>query len=444
MLSTTAHHPGMSFTQYQLGHQKAMSNKIESITPRRNQTDVRSLREPVVLRQRFPAQSENGNDINDIEQSQFDKDVSCQSTSRARSSAFKPDMSLQAIARAALPGNLEYTEIPAEPEKLHSEDSSSDEDARLPKRRKVTSLTNDSQKYNSFNELRQHESSLSTFGWSNTASIDTFRSPGLDLMALDRADDASPRPFQRAPVAPMMSNMCIKRLFTAVTAISALNEDNADCSNTVVTIHDNANMIPARPHDPRNFSEVVQRMRSAYVAYHSTTEPKWQRWIIDPSNSNGPPIREKKARRHDTRSGVVYIEHDGPNFSPTWHYRTTHGLDKKICTVNDIPNLVAAAYCDPRYTNEKQLFSTLTNDYSGVREQDIRFCLAGIRADRVSAENNPSPTCPDGDEASQVPPVSPLGHPSACPGNDFSSSAYLSPVTNFADISQSATAGFGT
>ena len=87
--------------------------------------------------------------------------------------------------------------------------------------------------------------------------------------------------------------------------------------------------------------------------------------------------------------------------------------------------------------------------------------MAGIRADRIFAENNPSPTYRDGDEASQVPPVSPRGHPGACLGNHFSGSAYLSPplsqgggsptVMNSADISRSAsarrvpaTAGFGT
>jgi hypothetical protein len=107
---------------------------------------------------------------------------------------------------------------------------------------------------------------------------------------------------------------------------------------------------------------------------------------------------------------------------------------------------VATAYCDPRYTNEKRLISTLIHDYSGVRKENIAWCMAGIRAEGVYAETIQISARPEGDEVAKEPTVSMQGDVGASPGNDFSSSAYLSPpishgegspnVMDSADISQ--------
>jgi hypothetical protein len=171
MLSNTAH-PGMSFTQCQHGQQKATSDKTDIITTSRSQADVPSLRQPVVLHKRFTAQSETDSDISYVEESESDRGVSRWSTSRARSSASTPDMSLQTIARAALPGNPENTGRLAETERLHSEDSSSDDDTWLPKRRKVTAPAEDDRNHNSFDELRQHALSVYTSESPSIANLD--------------------------------------------------------------------------------------------------------------------------------------------------------------------------------------------------------------------------------------------------------------------------------
>lgn len=355
----------MSFTQCQWGQQKAVSDKSQCITPRRIRTDVRSLREPVVPQKKLTAQSEIDGDISDSDDSEFERDVLRRSVPKARYSALTRDSSLKAIARAALPGNPEYTEILAEREKLHSENNDSDNDGRLPKRRKVTSLARDGQNHNSFDGPRQQASSFYTFASPIVANLDNSRSPGSGPELLNGADGKSSRQFRRASITPMMANMDSAKHFTAATPISAFNEDSTDKSSTpVVAIHDDIDMIPG------GSPKIVEQMRSAYFAKHSAAEPIGYRWITDPSNPKGPPVRENPRRRKN-RNDTVYMKYNRLNLSLTWYFCDVLGAVKKICTVEHIPELVAKAYSDPTYTNEEQLISTLTNEYSGLRKEDI-------------------------------------------------------------------------
>jgi hypothetical protein len=131
--------------------------------------------------------------------------------------------------------------------------------------------------------------------------------------------------------------------------------------------------------EPKTFEVVLQNMRLAFHAKNSATRPSCHRWIRVPGdpNPNTPPVRENKLRP-GAQVDNVFLGYNGPHVSPTWRLRDVYGQIKKIVIVDDIPNLVATAYCDPGYRDFPGMVSKLAADYSGIRRVDISWCMAGV------------------------------------------------------------------
>jgi hypothetical protein len=131
--------------------------------------------------------------------------------------------------------------------------------------------------------------------------------------------------------------------------------------------------------EPKTFEVVLQNMRLAFHAKNSSTRPSCHRWIRAPGdpNPNTPPVRENKLRP-GAQVDNVFLGYNGPHVAPTWRLRDVYGQIKKIVIVDDIPNLVATAYCDPGYRDFSGMASKLATDYSGIRRIDISWCMAGV------------------------------------------------------------------
>jgi hypothetical protein len=403
-LSETVH-PGTSFTTRHQRQQKAMSNRAQSISPRQSQTCVPSLRQPVILPKRSTPHNETDSELSDADDLEIDYYALRRSTSIVRNSTLTREGSLHPTG-ATLPQNLERTQFLDETEKLQSDASGYDSDTPLAKRRKVSATAADDEDCRSFDEVEQNKSSFYTSCSSNPANLEASQSP------------LSPGPFHRAPIAPMMPNMSFT--VPGMSAISAQSENNNDNSNErVIAVLNNVDTIPARPHEPRIFSKIVEQMRKSFIAKDSTSGPSVFRWITDPSSPNGPPIPEKA----QLREGTVYRDNT-PNMPPAW--RTSSG-NRRICTVEDIPNIVARVYCSPQYINQKHLISTLLQDFSGICDEDVTSCLAGVSVRRASTKEKPVTPRPDGDESAPVLLVSTQLDTGDAPANDCSSSTYMSP-----------------
>jgi hypothetical protein len=83
-------------------------------------------------------------------------------------------------------------------------------------------------------------------------------------------------------------------------------------------------------------------------------------------------------QRPTTQVDDIFLGYNGPHVEPTWRLRDVYGQIKKIVIVDDIPNLVATAYCDPGYKDFSGMVSKLVSDYSGIRRLDITWCMAGV------------------------------------------------------------------
>jgi hypothetical protein len=143
--------------------------------------------------------------------------------------------------------------------------------------------------------------------------------------------------------------------------------------------------------EPKTFEVVLQKMRLAFHAKNSTTRPSCHRWIRAPGdpNPNTPPIRENRVRP-GAQVDNVFLGCNGPRVAPAWRLRDVYGQIKKIVIVDDIPNLVATAYCDPGYKDFSGMASKLAADYSGIRRLDISWCMAGVSR-RKRIESFPQP-----------------------------------------------------
>lgn len=340
---------------------------------------------------------------------------------------------------AALPQNPERTQFPDETEKLQSDACGYDSDTPLAKRRKVSATAADDEDCRCFDEVEQNKSSFYTSCSANPANLEASQSPLSESETTNIVNNTSPGSFHRAPIAPMMPNMSFT--VPGMSVISAQSENNKDNSNeTVIAVLNNVDTLPARPHEPLILSKIVEQMRRSFIAQDSNSGPSVFRWIIDPSSPNGPPSPENAQHRE----GTVYRD-TTPNMPPAW--RTSFG-NRRICTVEDIPNIVARVYCSPQYISPKHLISTLLQDYSGIYEEDVTSCLAGVSVKRASTEEKPVTPRPNGDESAPVLLVSNQLDTGDAPANDCSSSTYMSPpvshdegsphVTKSATISQTA------
>ncbi len=417
-LPDTAHHPARPLTRGHQAQQNAMSDRAESITPRRIQTSVPSLRKPVVRPKIRTPHSETDSEFegSDTDVWRYNFYPRRRSASIARNSASKADSSFQATADAVITRSPDQMEFLAGTEELHSEADSLDSETPHAKRHKVSgtathdrSIDNDEHDFLSF--------TISCIP--NPASLDASNSPVSEPVALNVVNDVLPGHVQTAPVAPMVPNMSSASV--TISAIGAQDEDNTNSCKAVPVVQRVPDSVPLRPRDPRSFSKIVQQMRSSFIAKRAASEPKAARWVTDPSNPHGPPIREKSR----IRNGRVYREENGPNMPSAWRVCDLNG-DKRICTVEDIPNVVAKAYCSPKYTNKMQMISTLVQDYNGIRKEDIRWCLAGVSTKRSSTKKNSVAPQPDENEA-PLPLVSTQGDIGGCLENDQLSSTCLSP-----------------
>ncbi len=130
---------------------------------------------------------------------------------------------------------------------------------------------------------------------------------------------------------------------------------------------------------PKAFETVLQKIRLAFHAKNSTSRPSYHRWICAPGDPNPitPPVRENKLMPI-VPAEDVFLGYNGPHVAPTWRLRDVYGKIKKIVIVDDIPTLVATAYCDPGYSGFSGMLSKLKADYSGIRRLDISWCMAGL------------------------------------------------------------------
>lgn len=418
-----------------------MSNRAQIISPRQSQTCLPSLRQPVVLPKRSTPRNQTDSELSDADDLEIDYYALRRSTSIVQNSTLTRETSLHPTC-ATLPQNPECTQFPDETEKLQSDASGYDSDTPLAKRRKVSATAADDEDCRCFDEVEQNKSSFYTSCSANPANLEASQSPLSESETTNIVNNPSPGPFHRAPIAPMMPNMSFT--VPGTSTMSAQSENNKDNSNgTVIDVLNNVDTLPARPHEPRILSKIVEQMRRSFIAQDSNSGPSVFRWIIDPSSPNGPPSPENAQHRE----GTVYRDNT-PNMPPAW--RTSFG-NRRICTVEDIPNIVARVYCSPQYISPKHLISTLLQDYSGIYEEDVTSCLAGVSVERASTEQKPVTPRPDGDESASVLLVSNQLDTGDAPANDCSSSTYMSPpvshdegsphVTQSATISQTAPLG---